>query len=48
VIFAQDLQRQIDWRRSFMIELVDAFLSRYHAESFSIEPASETAHDVLV
>jgi hypothetical protein len=47
VIFAKDLKRPIGRRRSFMIELVDAFLPGDHREGLSIEQVSETGHDVL-
>jgi hypothetical protein len=41
VIFAKDLQRPISRRRSFMIEVVDTFLSSCHAENLSRELVSE-------
>jgi hypothetical protein len=47
VIFAKDLQRLIDRRRSFMIEVADAFLTGDHGENLSIEQVSETGHDML-
>ena len=47
VIFAKDLQRLIGRRRSFMIEVVDAFLPGDHGESLSLEEGSETGRDML-
>jgi len=47
VIFAKDLQRLIGRRRSFMIEVVDAFLPGDHGESLSLEEGPETGRDML-
>ena len=36
VIFAEDLQRLVGRRRSFMIEAIDALLSGYHGKNLAI------------
>jgi shikimate kinase len=43
----QDLQQLTSRRRSFMIEVADAFLTGDHGENLSIEQVSETGHDML-
>jgi hypothetical protein len=36
VIFAEDLQRLVGRRRSFMIEAIDALLPGYHGKNLAI------------
>jgi hypothetical protein len=47
VIFAQNLQRLINRRRAFMIEVVNAFLPGDHGEGLPIEQVSETGGVIL-
>jgi hypothetical protein len=47
VIFAQNLQRLINRRRAFMIEVVNAFLPGDHVKGLSIDQISETGRVML-
>jgi hypothetical protein len=47
VIFAQNLQRLISWRRALMIEVVNPFLPGDHVKGLSIDQIFETGRAAL-